>query len=101
MKKLIASALIAGLCLNVGLIQAHSDKEKPLPPGLQKKLERGGELPPGWQKKLVVGEYLDDEVYRSGRVIDRVGGLGERTIEIEGRVVRVIEATREIIDILR
>lgn len=26
--------------------------EKSLPPGLQKKLERGGELPPGWKKKI-------------------------------------------------
>jgi len=101
MKKLIVLALVAGLCFNVAVVQAKQDKEKSLPPGLQKKLERGGELPPGWQKKLVVGEYLDDDVYLSGRVIDRVGGLGERTIEVEGRVVRVIEATREIIDILR
>ena len=101
MKKLIVSALIAGLCFNVGLVQAHSDKEKSLPPGLQKKLERGGELPPGWQKKLVVGEYLDDEVYHSARVIDPVGDLGETTLEVEGRIVRVIEATKEIIDILR
>jgi len=101
MKKLMVSVLIAGLCFNAGLAQAHPDKEKSLPPGLQKKLERGGELPPGWQKKLVVGEYLEDKVYRSGRVIGWDGGLDETTIEVEGRVVRVIEATREIIDILK
>ena len=101
MKKLIVSALVAGLCFNVAVAQAKQDKEKSLPPGLQKKLDNGGQLPPGWQKKLVVGEYLDAKVYRSGRVIDRVGDLGETTMEVEGRVVRVRNATREIIEILR
>jgi len=99
MKKLIVSALVAGLCFNVSLVQSHQDKEKPLPPGLQKKLERGGELPPGWQKKLVVGEYLGDEVYHSARVL--VSDRGETTVEVAGRIIRVIEATREIIEILR
>ena len=37
---------------------------KQLPPGLQKKLARGGSLPPGWQNKLQRGEVLDREVYR-------------------------------------
>jgi len=32
-----------------------------LPPGLQKKMKRGGELPPGWAKKMVVGKPVPDE----------------------------------------
>ena len=39
-------------------------KQKSLPPGLQKKLARGGELPPGWQKKVARGEVLDMALYR-------------------------------------
>jgi hypothetical protein len=38
-------------------------KKKALPPGLKKKVERGGELPPGWQKKVAKGEVLDRDLY--------------------------------------
>ena len=34
------------------------DKKKALPPGLKKKLARGGNLPPGWQKKSSEVKYL-------------------------------------------
>jgi hypothetical protein len=30
----------------------YGPRYKSLPPGLQKKLARGGQLPPGWQKKM-------------------------------------------------
>ena len=30
----------------------REDDRRSLPPGLQKKLARGGNLPPGWQKKM-------------------------------------------------
>ena len=30
----------------------YGPRYKSLPPGLQKKVARGGQLPPGWQKKL-------------------------------------------------
>src|SRR5262245_45056914 len=33
-------------------------KAKKLPPGLAKKVARGGELPPGWQKKCVPGAIM-------------------------------------------
>src|SRR4051812_7599709 len=33
----------------------HARGGKGLPPGLQKKLARGGQLPPGWQNKVTVG----------------------------------------------
>lgn len=32
----------------------YAPRYRDLPPGLQKKLARGGQLPPGWQKKLEV-----------------------------------------------
>ncbi len=34
-------------------------KKKSLPPGLAKKLARGGTLPPGWQMKVARGEVID------------------------------------------
>ncbi len=89
----------------------HQDgKHKPLPPGLQKKVARGGELPPGWQKKLARGEVLPAEVYGAGQPISAADGQrwqlpadpkGTVTIDVDGEVVRVVQNTREIIDILR
>lgn len=84
-----------------GIGAAKDVKEKSLPPGLQKKVARGGELPPGWQDKLIVGEYLDYDIYRRGRVVLPVGDSGMVTVEIEGRMIRLIEATREIVEILK
>lgn len=85
----------------------HKDKQKSLPPGLRKKLERGGELPPGWQKKLARGEVVDADIWRQSRrlppdVIRRLGYLPPDTElrYIEDKVYRVVRNTREIVDIL-
>ena len=38
---------------NVRVIREHyASRSRQLPPGLQKKVARGGSLPPGWQKKM-------------------------------------------------
>ena len=38
---------------DIQLVRSHySQQYSNLPPGLQKKLARGGSLPPGWQKKM-------------------------------------------------
>ena len=42
--------------MNMG--SGRNRPKKKLPPGLMKKLERGGELSPGWQKKVARGEVL-------------------------------------------
>lgn len=76
------------------------NKDKSLPPGLQKKVDRGESLPPGWQKKLHKGEILDYQVYRQGRIVIPVNHEGILTINVDGKVIRLMEATREIIDIL-
>ncbi len=37
----------------IEVIKAHyAPQYRSLPPGLQKKVARGGQLPPGWQKKM-------------------------------------------------
>ena len=83
-----------------GAAYAKNDKEKKLPPGLQKKVESGKSLPPGWQKKLAVGEKLDKEVYEHGKVVTKDIDNGLITIKVEGKIVKVVEKTREIVDIL-
>jgi hypothetical protein len=91
---LIASGLI------ISPVYAKDDKPKKLPQGLQKKLERGQELPPGWQKKLVVGERLDKSVYNQGKVVVPLDSRGLLTVSLDGKLVRLVKATREIVEIL-
>ncbi|HEY5715965.1 MAG TPA: hypothetical protein VIS54_06080 [Psychromonas sp.] len=97
----MASVLAVVLLFGLSVAEAKSDKEKPLPPGLQKKVARGGELPAGWQKKLAVGESLDQEIYDSAEVLLPVDDYGIMTIAVEDRVVRLIKASREIVEILK
>ncbi|MCL1142543.1 hypothetical protein [Shewanella gaetbuli] len=78
---------------------AKNDKAKELPPGLQKKLQKGQPLPPGWQKKVAVGHVLEQNIYDHRKVISRDGDFA--TISIEGEIFKVIENTREIVDIIR
>jgi hypothetical protein len=80
---------------------------KPLPPGLQKKVARGGQLPPGWQKKLSRGEVMSPEVYGLAKPAPTVliqqlppQPPGTIIVHLDGKIVRLVQATREIIDIL-
>lgn len=81
-------------------------KQKKLPPGLVKKLERGGGLPPGWQNKVQRGEVLDPVYYERGtvlpnEVLQQFPSLpaGTEMIEVDGQVIRILETTREVVDI--
>lgn len=83
----------------------HKDK-KSLPPGLQKKLARGGELPPGWQKKVARGEVLDAELYAVSSdlppgILEQIESVDGTSIRrVEDRVVRIMDATGLILDVL-
>lgn len=77
---------------------------KSLPPGLQKKAEQG-RLPPGWQKKLKVGAVLPPEVLAVAdplppRLVAQLpaGPAGTITVHVDGQIIRVLEASRTIID---
>ncbi len=74
-------------------------KEKSLPPGLQKKIERGGELPPGWKKKIAEGQIIDSELYRRARILSPVDVHGQEIIRLDDTTMRVMRATGEILHI--
>ena len=71
-----------------------------LPYGLQKKSKKGKSLPPGWQKKLRVGGVLDPWIYSHGDIVIPLDSNGLVTIRVEGKLIRLYQATREIAEIL-
>lgn len=85
---------------------AKQKKMKRLPPGLQKKVAQGRELPPGWQKKIARGEVMDRKVYASARPLPLELArrlppqpAGVVTVQLEGKIVRLVEATLVILDV--
>ena len=98
--RIIIAALIAFGMLISPVHAKKKDKQKQLPPGLAKKVESGKPLPPGWQKKLAKGKVMDRDIYDRGKVIVPLDPLGVVTIRIEDKVFRVMEKSREIVEIL-
>lgn len=99
LKNLTTLAVIICLSSTAVLAKNEKDKSTPLPQGLQMKLDRGGSLPPGWQKKLAKGEVLEESVYNHGEVVIPIDSNGMLTVRIEGKLIKLIEATREIVEI--
>ena len=84
----------------------HAKKSKNLPPGLAKKVARGGSLPPGWQKKCVRGEIMPPEVYRQCHPLPHEVLVklpppppGTILVAVHGKIVRLVKASREILDV--
>ncbi len=99
--KLALTLLIVAGFISAPLYAKKPQKMKQLPHGLQKKVERGKPLPPGWQKKIARGEVLDSETYKRGKVIVPLDKNGLVTMQVDGKVVRLFKATREIFDVLQ
>lgn len=82
-------------------------KQKNLPYGLQKKLQRTGELPPGWQKKIQKGEVVSHEVLENGVILlppywkDHPYSKNSDIYEVEDRIIRVNRATNVILDVFK
>jgi hypothetical protein len=100
LKNIIVLAVMLSLSSTPVLAKNEKGKNKPLPKGLQMKLDRGGSLPPGWQKKLVKGEILERPIYNHSEVVIPLDSEGMLTVRVEGKLIRLIEATREIVEIL-
>lgn len=80
---------------------------KALPPGLQKRLARGGSLPPGWQMKLARGEVIDAHLYAGAERLPPhlQGRAGLRTEDAElvivgDRLVRLMSGQGTILDVI-
>lgn len=82
-------------------------KQKTLPSGLQKKVQRTGKLPKGWEDKLKKGEVLSPDMLSHATLVDKKLYPKEfqdslsQIYRIEDKVIRVIKDTNEIINILK
>jgi len=99
-KNIVILSAVVGLV--AGPVYAKNDKDKGghLPPGLQMKAAQGKPLPPGWQKKLAKGQVMDADVYQQGQVVVPLDSKGLVTVRIEGKLVKLYQATREIVEVL-
>lgn len=99
--------LILGEDLESAINDSSRREYKSLPPGLQKKLDRGGSLPPGWQKKLQRGEVIDRETYDSAEklpdeLLRRITGREDAVelLRVGDRILRVAEGRGTILDVV-
>jgi hypothetical protein len=74
------------------LREYYEPRYKSLPPGLRKKVARGGQLPPGWQKKL---RPFPVEIERQLAPLPRDYGRGV----IDGHAVIYNTRSRVLIDV--
>ena len=86
--------------------QQEGKHPRSLPPGLAKKLPRSGPLPSDWEDKCVRGQSMPVVVYQEARPLPPelavklpVPPVGTVTVAVSGKVVRLVEATREILDV--
>ncbi|WP_296980764.1 MULTISPECIES: hypothetical protein [unclassified Thalassolituus] len=98
------AAMLSGVLLIAYPAMADKDKHDhkggDLPPGLEKKVHNGGSLPPGWQKRVHVGQRLDRDIYDHHEIVVPVDENGLLTVRIGGKLIRLIEATREVVEVL-
>lgn len=97
--QLITIVVLAALVASPAF-SAKKEKVKLLPAGLEKKAERGQSLPPGWLKKLKKGAIMGSNVYQQSKIVVPLDSNGLITISIEGKLVKLYKATREIAEIL-
>ena len=71
-----------------------------------KQAARGAKLPPGWQKKITRGEVLPEIVYAQAQPLPEVvirklppPPAGTILVTLDGKVLRLLEATRTIVDV--
>lgn len=86
--------------------QTFQNYYRNLPPGLAKKLRRGGKLPRGWENKIAPGAELPREYYDMRQPVPKelaesvhVGPIGTEIIRIENKIMRLQEATHIILDV--
>jgi hypothetical protein len=83
-----------------------SGTDKAPPSGRTQKVARSEKPPPGWQKKIARGEVLPPTVYAQAQPLPEVvirklppPPAGTILVALDGKVVRLLESTRTIVDV--
>lgn len=101
---MVIGGLVLSLITPISALAKHEHeqgkKDKDLPPGLQKKVNRGEPLPPGWQKKLRHGDILEADIYNRGRIVVPLDRDGIISIQVEGALIKLDDKSRKILDIV-
>jgi hypothetical protein len=97
--------VIREYCRNTAVTTPRGRTAHKLPPGLAKRIVRN-DVPQDWHKKVVVGQVLPEPVFHECAPLPREISVrlpkppvGTITVAVEGKVVRLLEATREIVDV--
>lgn len=106
MKKslLVLVSLVVLISSNLYAKQDNEHKNKNIPYGLQKKMDKDGTLPVGWQKKLKKGDILDDRMFKEAVEI-RSREMKEirntKIYQLQDRIFRIANDTKKVIEILK
>ncbi len=92
--------------VDIRAMQSKKSASGKAQPGSAKKAARGGALPPGWQKNVARGEALPPAVYAQAQPLPAVvlrklppPPVGTVLVTIDGKLVRLLEATHTILDV--
>lgn len=77
-------------------VYAEPPHQGGLPPGLQKKLERGESLPPGWGDRAGMDKYGYEEPYYDQYGYEEPYGDQYEPEYVEDKVYRVIKDVRDL-----
>ncbi len=96
--KIISLVITAPLFISVA-VSANNIQEEGLPLSEQEEVNVVKPLPLDWQKKVVVGQVLDVNVYNNATVILKDNGV--ETLSVDGQILRVLQNTHEVLEILQ
>lgn len=85
--------------------RGHGEPNNGRPKGIAKKAEPGEPLPPGWQRKCVRGQVMPMAVFKHCQPLPHdvlikltPPPTGTILVTLEGKVMRLMQATLEILD---
>jgi hypothetical protein len=103
----LEKAIVQQHVADIRAMQSKKSRPDKAPPSRRtKKVARSEKLPPGWQKKIARGAVLPQTVYAQAQPLPEVvlwklppPPAGTILVTLDGKVVRLLEATRTIVDV--